>query len=59
VQLLSRELFLSGREREAYDLVDRWFAAPSRPRDPWRLFGYGDFRRLPELVAELRREVAR
>ena len=59
MQMLSTRLFLAGREAEAYDLLDDWSARRTRPRDPWRLFGYGDFRRFPALITELREHVRR
>lgn len=58
-QLLSSQLFLAGRAGEAHDLVERWFARRPRPADPWRLFGYGDFRLLPALLVEMRKDVVR
>lgn len=58
VGLLSAELYLTGREDEAHDMVDAWFTHRPRAVDPWRLFGYGDFRRWPALIADLRRDVS-
>lgn len=59
VGLLSAELFLSDRESEAQELVGASFARRGRPTDPWRLFGYGDFRRWPGLILGLRQQVSR
>jgi hypothetical protein len=59
VELLSAELFLSGRESQAHDLLESWFERRNKPVDPWRLFGYGDFRTLPDLLGGLRREVGK
>lgn len=59
VELLSAELFLTGRESQAHDLLESWFLRRNRPVDPWRLFGYGDFRALPGLMSMLRREVGK
>jgi hypothetical protein len=48
-----------GDANAAYDLVAGSQAAPSpAASDPWRGFMYGDFPRLPMLIAELRRLVA-
>jgi hypothetical protein len=41
----------------ALALVNDSFAA--RPPDPWRLFGYGDFRRLPQYLERLRAALGR
>ena len=54
VQVLATDLFLSGRGEEAYLLVDEMFRGQARASDPWRLFGYGDFRFWPERIARLR-----
>ena len=58
-QLLSTHLFLGGRQGEAYALMEAWIDRRPRPVDPWRLFGYGDFRMLPALLTALRAEVGR
>ena len=59
VELLSAEWFLNGREGEAHDLIDAYFARRNQAVDPWRVFGYGDFRRFPGLMQELRSELGR
>ena len=55
---LSALLYARGEGREAYDLVAASRSNLPRDDDPWRLFLYGDFRKLPALLAELRRRVA-
>jgi hypothetical protein len=55
---LSALLYARGEGREAYDLVAASRSALPRDDDPWRMFLYGDFRKLPALVGELRRKVA-
>lgn len=53
-QLLAARLFLAGRADEAYTLGEQLAADRTPPPDPWRLFGYGDYRRFPDLIAQLR-----
>ena len=55
---LAALLYLRGEAREAHDLVEASRTGRPRDDDPWRMFLYGDFPRLPMLVAELRRLVA-
>ncbi len=54
---LAVRLFLDGRPDEAYALVDASFSARPRPADPWRAYGYGDFRFWPDLMRRLRQLV--
>jgi tetratricopeptide (TPR) repeat protein len=53
-EILAAQLFIDRRVDESYDLVDAMFANRPLVTDPWRLFGYGDFRSFPNLVAQLR-----
>jgi hypothetical protein len=55
---LSALLYARGEGREAYDLVAAARSKLPRDDDPWRMFLYGDFMKLPSLVGELRRRVA-
>ena len=55
---LAALLYQRGEAREAYDIVAASRANLPRDDDPWRLFLYGDFPKLPGLVTELRRRVA-
>jgi hypothetical protein len=52
VLALGAALYSRGERDEASKLVERMFAIPEP--DPWLLYGYGDFRLLPKLMAELR-----
>jgi hypothetical protein len=54
---LAALLYQRGEAREAYDIVAASRANLPRDDDPWRLFLYGDFLKLPRLVTELRRRV--
>jgi tetratricopeptide (TPR) repeat protein len=54
---LSTLYYLRGEARQAYDLVAASRSGRPRDDDPWRMLLYGDFTRLPMLVAELRRQV--
>jgi len=54
---LAATLFLDGKQGEAYDLLNAAFAARPRPPDPWRLYGYGDYRFWPELIGQLRSQL--
>jgi tetratricopeptide (TPR) repeat protein len=54
---LAGTLFLDEKPSEAYALVNAAFTATPRPPDPWRLWGYGDYRFWPDLITELRREI--
>ena len=55
---LTALLYARGEGREAYDLAAASRSNLPRDDDPWRMFLYGDFQKLPALVAELRRKVA-
>jgi len=52
---LSSALFLAGRRDDAYDVMESALAEQNRVLDPWRLYGWGDYRFWPELRARLRR----
>jgi hypothetical protein len=54
---LAALLYQRGEALEAYDIVNASRANLPRDDDPWRLFLYGDFPKLPGLLAELRRRV--
>jgi hypothetical protein len=54
---LAALLYQRGEARDAYDIVAASRANLPRDDDPWRLFLYGDFPKLPALVTELRRRV--
>jgi hypothetical protein len=54
---LSALLIRRGIPAEGQSLLRASFDALSRPPDPWRLFGYGDYRRWPALVEALRAAV--
>jgi tetratricopeptide (TPR) repeat protein len=56
---LSARLFLDDRPDEAYAVVDAAARVTPVPIDPWRVYGYGEFRRWPVLVRELRALVVR
>ena len=55
---LAALLHARGDGNTASDLVAASIAARPPAPDPWRLFLYGDFPRLPSLIAELRKAVA-
>jgi tetratricopeptide (TPR) repeat protein len=46
-----------GDVEPAYGLIETAFRERPTDDDPWRMFLYGDFMRLPALVAELRRQI--
>lgn len=46
-----------GDAEPAYGLIETAFRERPTDDDPWRMFLYGDFTRLPSLVAELRRQI--
>jgi tetratricopeptide (TPR) repeat protein len=48
-----------GDAEPAYGLIETAFRERPTDDDPWRMFLYGDFARLPSLVAELRRQIGR
>ena len=50
---LAARLHLSGQREESARLIEQLAVAPAA-RDPWRLFGRGDYRLWPDFVAELR-----
>jgi tetratricopeptide (TPR) repeat protein len=56
-EALAAQLFVTGRADEAYALADAALPGPDTPPDPWRLFGYGDFRLLPALMGDVRKAV--
>jgi tetratricopeptide (TPR) repeat protein len=53
---LGAGLYANGEREEASAMVEHALTAtdPTRVHDPWLLYGYGDFRRWPKLIAELR-----
>jgi tetratricopeptide (TPR) repeat protein len=51
---LSTLVFLDERPDEAYAIVDEAGRVSPQPADPWRVYGYGEFRRWPKLRADLR-----
>ncbi len=50
--------FLRGNASAAYDLVERSRTERPNDDDPWRMFLYGDFTKLPGLIRELRTKVS-
>ena len=56
-EALAALLFVDGRRDEAYQLIETSFSHRPLPPDPWRLYGYGDFRRWPDLVRQLREAI--
>lgn len=50
-------LYETDRRDEGNDFVARMLAADPAPEDPWRIYGYGDYRRLPMLIDRLRRSI--
>ena len=54
---LAALLYLRGEAREAYEIVVAAQSNLPRDDDPWRMFLYGDFPKLPALVAGLRKRV--
>ena len=46
-----------GDAEPAYGLIETAFRERPTDDDPWRMFLYGDFTRLPSLVTELRRQI--
>ncbi len=53
-QALATLLFIRGRSDDAYTLLEASFSHRPLLPDPWRLYGYGDFRRWPTLRDQLR-----
>jgi tetratricopeptide (TPR) repeat protein len=56
---LAALLFLRGDAGPAYDAIERSRVERPKDDDPWRLFLYGDYPRLPELIGQLRKSVTR
>jgi len=54
---LALELYRIGDVREANDMVYELAHADAPVIDPWQTYGYGDLRRWPQLVAQLRRHL--
>lgn len=54
---LAVRLHAAGRGQEARAVMDASLATDPPADDPWRTFGYGDLRRWPALIADLRRMV--
>ena len=53
-QALATLLFIRGRSDDAYTLMEASFSHRPLLPDPWRLYGYGDFRRWSTLRDQLR-----
>ena len=56
---LSALLFLRGEAAAAYDAIERSRVERPNDDDPWRQFLYGDYPRLPSLIAHVRKSVTR
>jgi predicted Zn-dependent protease len=56
---LSALLVRRDRRAEAQALIDAMVAARPQPLDPWRAYAHADDRFWPQLIARLRREIAR
>jgi hypothetical protein len=54
---LASLLYVRGEAARAYDLIDATRERRRGDDDPWRMFQYGDFSRLPALIAEVRKRV--
>ena len=52
---LAAILYETDKRDEANLLVEQMLAADPPPEDPWRIYGYGDYRRLPLLIEQLRK----
>lgn len=50
-------LYAQGQRADADVMVELMLAEGADVVDPWRLFGYGDFRRVPALIAALQEAV--
>lgn len=50
-------LYQSGDRAAADALVEAMLAEGTDVPDPWRIYGYGDLRRVPALIAELQRAI--
>ena len=53
-QALATLLFIRGQTDDAYTLLEASFSHRPLLPDPWRLYGYGDFRRLSARRDQLR-----
>lgn len=56
-EALAALLFVDGRRDEAYALIETSYNQRPLPPDPWRLYGYGDYRRWPALIRQLREAI--
>jgi hypothetical protein len=56
-QALAALLFIDGRRDEAYALIETSYNQRPLQPDPWRLYGYGDYRRWPALILQLREAI--
>ena len=54
---LAAQLFLDEKPGEAYQLLNASLTEKPRTPDPWRLFGYGDYRFWPDLIGQLRERI--
>ena len=54
---LAALLYVRGEAKQAYDLVEASRAGRPRDDDPWRMFLYGHFAKLPALVGDVRQRV--
>jgi hypothetical protein len=54
---LSAALYATDQRAEADALTEQMLQTDPPPPDPWRIFGYGDYRRLPMLIEALRKEI--
>jgi hypothetical protein len=54
---LALQLYATGERAEADAVVEGMLSASPPVLDPWRIFGYGDLRRFPALIAALRNEI--
>lgn len=55
--MLAVRLHTAGRGQEAKSVMDRMLALDPPAFDPWRNYGYGDLRRWPVLIDDLRRRI--
>lgn len=55
--MLAVRLHSAGRRQEAQAVMDRMLALDPPAFDPWRNYGYGDLRRWPVLLDDLRRRL--
>jgi hypothetical protein len=54
---LSVALYAMDQRAEADALIEAMLRTDPLPSDPWRIFGYGDYRRLPLLIETLRKGI--